>query len=444
MHAGGIYQARKSAAIASKHCIKFLRAKKEKERIKALENYDREARDIFHEHGNKFDIKLRNFFWNDGLLNKTIEKGRKEKKVKDAIGTLLSMTGQRERSYNILESGMLEMIHSAATEKVERYKKLIGKELKLFSSNKTLDRFARYSFFGDAKRLRVSLVLLSCDLFSGNLKKAAKLAPVYELLHTASLVHDDIMDDAKARRGKKTLHNLYGVNNAIIAGDFLIGKTYSVLSNGLDGLQEKQKADILRIIGSSTEKCCHGQLLDMELAEKRKYSSINDYLGMISLKTGSMIEGAMKKGAVIADADVKDIKMMGSIGENIGIAFQIIDDSIDLLGNNGSKTIYNDLRQGKATPMLIHALRRADKKERKFLLSIVGKKSISKKGIKKVLELYRETGAIEYAQRLSGIYVEKARKDIDKLKKSRGINKKALGVLEEIADIMGYWGMLGD
>lgn len=444
LHAGGIYQARKSAVIASKHCIRFLRAKNGKERRKAIEDYDNEARMLFHEQGNKFDIKLRNFFWNDGLLNKVVERAKKEKRVKDAIGTLLSMTMPRERSYNILESEMLDIIHDSAAEKVEKYKGLAEREMKLFKGKRKLDRLAMHSLFGDAKRLRVSLVLLSCDLFRGNLKKAAKLAPVYELLHTASLVHDDIIDDSKTRRGKKTLHDLYGVNNAIIAGDFLIGKTYNVLSNGLEELNEKQKADILGIIGNSTEKCCHGQMLDMELAEKRKYSSINDYLGMISLKTGSMIKGAMKKGAVIADADAKDIETMGRIGENIGIAFQIINDSIDLLGNNSSKYLHNDIRNGKITPMLVHSLKNSGKKDRMFLLSAIGNKSISTKEIDKILELYRKAGAIEYSQRLSGIYVDKARKDITRLKGRKDINREAVGVLEEVVDILGYWGMLAE
>ena len=443
LHAGGIYQARKSALIAAKHCSDFLKAKSPAARSRALEGFDREARGHFHDENGRWDIKLRNLFWDDGILNTLIREAKRNKRVEDAIGTILSMREPHEKAYKTLESEMIDMIHSSATEKVEPYKRIVGRELQLFKDGCEADRFARHSFFGDAKRLRVSLVLLSCDIFRGNLKKAAKLAPVYELLHTASLVHDDIMDGAKTRRGRRTLHSIYGVNNAIVAGDYMIGRTYSVLSKGLEGLQERQKTRILGIIGDSTSRCCNGQIMDLRLAKERKYGSIGDYLKMAELKTGSMIEGAMSKGAVIAGADGKDAGRIAMIGRNMGIAFQIIDDSMDLLGNNRSKSLQNDIRQGKITPMLVHALKNSDEKQRRFLLGSAGK-DLSRKNLEKIKGIYRKTGAIEYAQRLSGDYAAKAKSDIEGLKRSRKLNRKALGILEEVVDVLGYWGMMAD
>lgn len=444
LHAGGIYQARKSAVIAAKHCMRFLRARNVKEKSRALEGYDKEARAIFNDRTSRWDIKIRNLFWNDELLSNVVKKAADDRRMKDAIGALLSMTMPHEKAYSVLEGKMLDIIHGSAAEKVSRYKQLVNKELGLFNKRESLDRLASYSFFGDAKRLRVSLVLLACDLFKGNLRKASKLAPVYELLHTASLVHDDIMDDSSVRRSKRTLHSIHGVNNAILAGDFLIGKTYGVLSKGIHGLSSAQTAAMLSVIGDSATKCCYGQLMDMELSKQRRYGKIDDYLEMARLKTGSMIEGAMKKGAVIADASAAEIRAAGRIGENIGIAFQIIDDSIDLLGTNGSKSMHNDLRQAKATPMLIHALKNMDGIERRFLLGMVGKKSISGKDAARIAGLYRKAGSIEYSQKLSAIYVGKARKELERLNNSGSINKKAFSVLSGLLDVMGYWGMMGE
>ncbi|MFO8016932.1 MAG: geranylgeranyl reductase family protein [Candidatus Woesearchaeota archaeon] len=484
LNGGGIYQARKSAVIAAKHCIRFLRQDKKhtleqdkkhtgdrrvlkrKSGHNALEEYQREAREIFHENSNKWDIKMRNFFWDDSLLDETLKRAGKNKGLRDLIGGLFFMTMPRERIYKRMESEMLDMIHSMATRRIRPYKDMARNHMSMFSAGKKLDRLAMHPMSGTAKRLRMSLILLSCDIFrrEGNknsLRNAARLAPVFELLHTASLVHDDIIDNAGIRRGKKTLHNLHGTGKAIVAGDYLIGKTYSVFSEGLEGLSNEQMRSILSITGSSAEKCCRGQLMDMEMSEKKgtgkrnnkgysnsKRYRIRDYITMISLKTGSMIEGAMMKGAVIAGASREQVKAMGRIGLNMGIAFQIIDDSIDLLGNNNSKSLQNDLRQGKITPMLIHAMKNSEAGQRRILQKVIGKETASTDETRKAASIYRETGAVDFCQRLAGEHISRVLEDIREFKaggklSDRTINIEALSLLEEVADIMGYWGKLG-
>ncbi|MFC1752348.1 geranylgeranyl reductase family protein [Thermoproteota archaeon] len=446
IHGGGIYQARKSAKIAAKHCIKFLKTndKDNQSRQKHLEDYDREARDFFENYETKWDRKIRNILWNQNTLEKLVEKGRKDKEIQKALGIVLTSARSHEKAYQIMEKKLLEIIYTEMDAKTGEYKKEINSGLsKIFPKQDALHGYANEILLNDkAKRLRAYLGILAAEMFGAKTDIAVNFSLVYELFHTASLVHDDIMDNADKRRGKKTLHVKYSLADAIITGDLMLAKGYSLISqfSGTTAISKKQVLALLDIIGETGEKCCIGQSKDISMSEKRHYYDIKDYLDMAELKTGSLIEGSVKGGAVVGCAGRKDIDIIGRFGLNLGIAFQIIDDSLDLIGGaKANKSVMNDLKQAKATPMLIHTLHHADRKEKKRIMKAVGNPRLTKNMADNIVELYRKYDAIGFAQRLSREYVDNARKELRNLPKSEARNQ-----LSEILDVMGYWSLLGE
>ncbi|MBE0557751.1 MAG: polyprenyl synthetase family protein, partial [Proteobacteria bacterium] len=182
-----------------------------------------------------------------------------------------------------------------------------------------------------------------------------------------------------------------------------------------------------------------GQLQDIQLAGKKQYGSIDDYLKMVELKTGSLIEGAVKAGAVGAGASPEQVVTIGRFGRDLGVAFQIIDDSLDLLGGAGAqKSVMNDMKQGKATPMIIYALKKADREEKGKILRAAGNPALTGGMAKEVLNIYRKYRAIAYAQELSLRYVERAKIELARLPAGSASNK-----LNDILEVLGLWGMLG-
>ena len=439
VHGGGIYHARKSALIASKHCRRFLTSGDQN----CLIEYDRQAREFFENYEMRWDRKIRRIFWNPRTVDQVVEKAREDKQISEALFIIINSTRSHEVAYRILEKKMLDIIYSQLDQQGGAYQKAINTRLRTVFRKKTaLHAYANEILLNNkAKRLRASLSVMVSDLFHGNTNVALNFSLVYELFHTASLVHDDIMDKAEKRRGKKTLHFKYGLTPAIITGDLMLARCYSLLSQGADSplISKDQILSLQRIIGDSGEDCCLGQLQDIRMAEKKRYNSIRNYLKMIELKTGSLIEGAVKGGAVIAGASREQTAIISRFGRNLGVAFQIVDDSLDLLGgSSANKSVMNDLKQGKATPMLIYSLKKAGEEEREKLLRAAGNPEVTGAMVRDVLEIYRKYNAIAYAQELSLTFVENAQKELSRFPSDPARNK-----LDDVLDVLRIWGMLG-
>jgi geranylgeranyl diphosphate synthase type I len=439
VHGGGIYHARKSALIASEHCREFLRTGDQS----CLEQYDQQARQFFENYEMHWDRKIRRILWNYKTIEQVIDKANKDEGIKEAIRIILNSTRPHEVAYKILEKKMLEIIYSELDKHSYPYKSIINTKLKgVFRKKTALHGYANEILLNDkAKRLRAGLGLLAAELFHGNKRDAVSFSLVYELFHTASLIHDDIMDLSEKRRGKKTLHIKYGLSPAIITGDLMLARGYSLVSQGAESefISKEQLLTLLRVVGETGEACCLGQLQDIQLARKKQYGSINNYLKMVELKTGSLIEGAVKAGAVGAGASPEQVANIGRFGKDLGVAFQIIDDSLDLLGGAGAqKSMMNDMKQGKATPMIIYALNKANKEEKEKILRATGNPAVTRAMVKEILDIYRKYKAIAYAQELSLHYVERAQKELAQLPSGSASNK-----LNDILDVLGLWGMLG-
>jgi len=214
-----------------------------------------------------------------------------------------------------------------------------------------------YSLNLGGKRIRPLLVLLACDLFGGDVEKALPAATGIELFHNFTLLHDDIMDRAPLRRGKETVFKKWNTDTAILSGDtmFILACQYLARTG------EEKLAEILQVFNKTALEVCEGQQYDM-IYEKQENVSIEDYLGMIRLKTAVLLGCSLKTGAIIAGASPADTEKIFYFGENLGMAFQLQDDLLDAFGDESKfgKETGGDIVSGKKTFLYLKALELSD------------------------------------------------------------------------------------
>ena len=201
------------------------------------------------------------------------------------------------------------------------------------------------------------LVLLACDLFGSDIEKALKPAIGIEVFHNFTLLHDDIMDKAPLRRSKPTVHFKWNQDVAILSGDAMLIEAYKLIMNVDDGILRK----ILVLFNQTAIQVCEGQQWDMNY-ETNKQVSIDDYLEMITLKTAVLLAASLEIGAFIADADDTDAQLLYDYGKNLGIAFQLQDDLLDVYGdkNKFGKQLGGDIISNKKTYLLLKACQLAE------------------------------------------------------------------------------------
>ncbi|RZL52120.1 MAG: polyprenyl synthetase family protein, partial [Pedobacter sp.] len=218
----------------------------------------------------------------------------------------------------------------------------------------------RYIMSLGGKRIRPVMVLMATELFTTDTNKALDVALAIETFHNFTLVHDDIMDNAPLRRGKITVHEKWGVNNAILSGDVMMVESNKHLSK-VDILVLKP---VLDTFNATAQGVCEGQQLDMEF-EQRDDVSIPEYIEMIRLKTAVLLGGAMKLGAIVGGANTVDADLLYSFGENLGIAFQLQDDILDVYGNpeKFGKQVGGDIISNKKTFLHLKTLELAQSDE---------------------------------------------------------------------------------
>jgi len=282
---------------------------------------------------------------------------------------------------------------------------------------KTLYEAARHLPFAGGKRIRPFLTMVSCESVSGDSLKVLPFAAGLELMHNFTLVHDDIMDHSLLRRNLPTVHEKYGEPAAILSGDLLFAKSFeAVLDAAVDFETYKtlEKGFIDCVIA-----ICEGQQQDMEF-ESRKTVSEHMYLDMISKKTGALFELSAKGGAIIGGGNEAEIVGLTTYGLALGLAFQIWDDYLDMSSDATTlgKDIGNDIRNGKKTLIAVHSLSHATGTHKKLLDDIFGNRSASEEDVKKIYDLFRELGSVEYARQRAVQYTKEAKNAIDLLKPS--------------------------
>jgi len=267
----------------------------------------------------------------------------------------------------------------------------------------------RYIMSLGGKRIRPVMVLMATELFTTEINKAIDVALAIETFHNFTLVHDDIMDNAPLRRGKITVHEKWGVNNAILSGDVMMVESNKHLSK-VDLLVLKPVLDTFNL---TAQGVCEGQQLDMEF-EQRTDVSIDEYLEMIRLKTAVLLGGAMKLGAIVGGANSVDADLLYEFGENLGVAFQLQDDILDVYGNPETfgKQVGGDIIANKKTFLHLKTLALAQGDESDSLTSITLNQDIK---VNEVTNLYNKYEIKELATSEMDKYLAKANKALDSL-----------------------------
>jgi len=244
------------------------------------------------------------------------------------------------------------------------------------------------------KRLRPFFVLKSYSLLAKNYEMIIPAAAAIEILHTFSLIHDDIMDQDSIRRNVPTVHIKWNKSLAILAGDFLLSQTFVFVEQAK--ISHDIKYRILLELGHASSNICEGQALDMNF-EERDDVSTKEYLNMVELKTAALFETSAFIGGLCANASELQIESLREFGKKFGICFQIIDDILGLIGEEKKfgKPIGSDLRKGKKTYLLIYALEHLQKTDHDNLVSILEKKEKNDEDISKGIDLIKKSGAIE-------------------------------------------------
>ena len=256
------------------------------------------------------------------------------------------------------------------------------------------------------KRIRPILTLMAADILSGNYKKAFPAALAVEVFHNFTLVHDDIMDDAPLRRGKKTVHEKWDLNRGILSGDAMLILAYQYFENYTPEIFRK-----LAILFSKTAlEVCDGQQLDIDF-ETRNDVTIDEYLNMIRLKTSVLVAAALKMGAIVAESSEKNANLLYEYGLNLGLAFQLQDDYLDTFGNPETfgKQVGGDIIENKKTYLYLKALEfssEEDQLQLKQLFSTGGTNSKDK--IETVKQIFIASGSSEATKKAIEHYTLKA------------------------------------
>jgi octaprenyl-diphosphate synthase len=251
------------------------------------------------------------------------------------------------------------------------------------------------------KQMRPLLVFLTAKL-NGEIAESTYIAATcIELLHTASLVHDDVVDDASERRGSLSINALWNSKIAVLLGDYL-------LSTGMHICVEKSRYDMLEIISEAVKSMSEGELLQLQKARKLNIKE-EDYYKIIISKTAALLSACTACGARSVSDDSETIQLMKDFGENIGVAFQIRDDILDYEGTGlTGKTVGNDIKEKKITLPLIHSLEQSSNSKKRHILNIVKSKKKTKSEISEVISFVKEYDGLEYSELKMNQYRDKA------------------------------------
>jgi len=268
-----------------------------------------------------------------------------------------------------------------------------------------ITEIGEYLRAGGGKRIRPALLLLSAKLFQYQGTGAVKLASVVEIIHTATLVHDDIIDEAQTRRGRPSANTQWGNAKCVLAGDWLYMQAFKIAV-------EERNFPILDVLIELTQQMVEGELLQME--KLGKLITLQEHLDLIYRKTACLFSACMRIGGILGRATAEQEEKVGQYGRDLGLAFQIVDDVLDLTASENvlGKPVASDLREGKVTMAVIHALERCTTSERKQIETILRDRAFNGVTHADILGILTRYGSLEFASKEAARYAERARKAI--------------------------------
>ena len=297
---------------------------------------------------------------------------------------------------------------------MNRYAEILNDEISIYLQSLPDDGIYlpfKYILNLGGKRFRPSLVLLSTELFGGDIQEAIRPALGIEVFHNFTLVHDDIMDSAPLRRGKKSVHTKWNLNMGILSGDVMFAQANELISS----CYPHHLKEIISLFNKTAIEICEGQDLDMQF-ENRDKVELEEYIDMIRLKTAVLVGCALKMGAIIGNSNAKDANLMYDFGVNLGTAFQIDDDILDLYGNELAvgKQSGGDIIEGKHSVLMILSKKIANPSQLEQLNLFLSYNDAQKK-VKDVKALFNSMNVKDAASELKKQYYSKAVKSIELL-----------------------------
>jgi len=294
---------------------------------------------------------------------------------------------------------------------------------------KKLHDASKHLIKAGGKKLRPSLVLLSSEAVGGRLEGSLKTAAAVELIHTFSLIHDDIMDQDEKRRGKPSVHTLWGEPMAILAGDIIFSLAFElVVQTHEEDIPSERVIEALNTVVDSCIKICEGQACDMGFEGNFEVSE-EAYLDMIYKKTAALIAAATRSGAILGGGTDEQVEALAEYGRLIGMAFQIQDDYLDVVSDEAQigKPVGSDIVKGKMTLMVVHTLSKASPEDKKALISIL--KDGGEEDVETAINIFQKYGSINYTRDIALENVHKAKELLEVLDDSPA--NTALGMIAD-------------
>ena len=273
------------------------------------------------------------------------------------------------------------------------------------SNVEAITEIGEYLRAGGGKRIRPALLLLSSRLFNYQGRGAIRLGAVVEIIHTATLVHDDIIDEAQTRRGRPAANTQWGNSKCVLAGDWLYMQAFKI------AVQERNFR-ILDTLIELTQQMVEGELLQME--KLGKLISLDEHFDLIFRKTACLFSVCMRMGAILGEAAPEQEESLAQYGRDLGMAFQIVDDVLDLTASESilGKPVASDLREGKVTMAVIHALERCTSPERKSIETVVREQGFDGVTHSQILAILNRYGSLDAASARAMQYAALARNAI--------------------------------
>ena len=291
---------------------------------------------------------------------------------------------------------------------LNRVQATIKKEL---ASEEIIQEIYEYIFNAEGKKTRALLCLLASKSSDIKPNSRINLASIIELLHTATLVHDDVVDESDLRRGTKSVNQVWTNSYSVLMGDFIYSKAFILMVKlGIPS--------VLGELAKATNDIARGEIIQLELFEKKQLIKLEDLLKVSYLKTGRLFEASAKTGAMLACRSKEEVKIFGLLGKALGTAFQIQDDILDYeaLRIDTGKPSLKDFKEGKITFPLYFAIQNASTKDRKFIMDKLGQSKIVKKDQKKIYQLIQNDKTQKEIRALFKKYSNETLKQLNKLK----------------------------
>ncbi|HOK46361.1 MAG TPA: polyprenyl synthetase family protein [Bryobacteraceae bacterium] len=284
--------------------------------------------------------------------------------------------------------------------------------LEWMASVDAITMIGNYLRSSGGKRLRPALVILTSKLVGDGGESAIRLGAVVEMIHSATLVHDDVIDGARTRRGRASTNIMWGNHTAVLAGDWLYMQAFQI------ALRERDFR-VLDLLINVTQSMVEGELLQLKYLGSMTVTEA-EYMDLVDRKTAGLFSVAARLGAVVAGADPATEEKLGEYAWNVGMAFQLIDDVLDFTAHESvlGKPVGNDLWEGKVTLPLIYALESSDEADRNMVATVLADRSYERVPFERILDLIIRRGGVERVRQRARAFTEKARSIIGEFPES--------------------------